>query len=143
MSIEPKKRKLKNLFRKKVVRVVTTVFLAILFLEFVVYFGSNLLLSNWTRIQINQSTKGVYEVDFNRVNFSLIRRGLFLDGIILKPVNAEMDQKDQALFDLHLDQLAIKSLWYSFSSGVFSIGKIEIDNPNLNMDMPSKEQFDD
>jgi hypothetical protein len=143
MSPEPKKMKLKNLFRKKVVRVITTVFLAILFLEFVVYFGSNLLLSNWTRIQINQSTKGVYVVDFNRVNFSLIRRGIFLDGIILKPVNAGMDQKDQALFDLYLDQLAIKSLWYSFSSGIFSIGKIEIDNPNLKMDMPSKEQFDD
>jgi hypothetical protein len=142
MSTAPQIKKPKYPVRKKIVRFLTIVFLSILFLEFVVYFGSNLLLANWTRIQINQSTKGIYEVDFNRVNFSLIRRGLFLDGIILKPVNAGVDQQDQVLFDLYLDQLAIKSLWYSFSSGIVSIGKIEIDNPNLSMDIPSREQYD-
>jgi len=31
---------------------------------------------------------------------------------------------------------------YSFSSGTFSIGKIEIDNPNLNLDLPAREGLD-
>lgn len=143
MSTEPKKTKLKNLVRKKVVRVIATIFLVILFLEFVVYFGSNFLLANWTRLKINESTKGVYEVDFNRVNFSLIRRGIFLNGIILKPVDSEIDQQDQVLFDLYLDELAIKGLWYSFTDGIFSIRKIEIDNPNLSLELPPKLLLDD
>lgn len=143
MDRKDRTKNFKHPIRKKIVRILMIIFLSILFLEFLVYFGSNLLLSNWTRQKINESTKGVYEVDFNRVNFSLIRRGLFLDGIILKPVNSRMDNQDQALFDLYLDQLAIKSLWYSFSSGVFSIGKIELDNPNLSLDLPDRQNFDD
>jgi hypothetical protein len=143
MANKERTKNFRHPIRKKIVRVLMIIFLAILFLEFLVYFGSNLLLSNWTRQKVNESTKGVYEVDFNRVNFSLIQRGLFLDGIILKPVKSKRDNQDQALFDLYLDQLAIKGLWYSFSSGVFSIGRIELDNPNLSLDLPGRENFDD
>ncbi len=132
----------KHPIRRKVLRLLMIVFLAVLFLEFLVYFGSNLFLSNWARRKINESTHGVYEIDFNRVNFSLLRRGVFLDGIILKPIDPEMDQRDQALFNLHLDQLAVKGLWYGFNSGVLSIGKIELDNPNLSLDLPENVKLD-
>jgi len=143
MITEPRKKKLKNLLRKKVVRFITFAFLGILFLEFTVYFVSNILLSNWARQKINEKTKGIYEIEFNRVNLSLIRRGIFLDGIILKPIDPQMDNSDQALFDLYLDELAIRGLWYNFTKGVFSIGKIELDNPNLSLDFPEKEQLID
>ncbi|MEP1953498.1 MAG: hypothetical protein ABJJ26_01040, partial [Algoriphagus sp.] len=57
----------KHPFRKKILRWVMFTFLALLFLEFTIYFGSNLLLSNWARRKINEAAKDVYSVDFNRV----------------------------------------------------------------------------
>ncbi|PZX54636.1 hypothetical protein LV84_02789 [Algoriphagus ratkowskyi] len=126
-------------FRKKVLRWVMFTFLALLFLEFVVYFGSNLLLSNWARRKINEAAKDVYLVDFNRVRFSLFRRGLFMDGIVMKPIGERRPDQTQAIFDLSLDQLALKNLWYDFSEEILYVGRLEFDNPNISMDLPSKE----
>lgn len=111
-------------------------FLAILFLEFIFYFGSNLMLSSWARRKINEVAKDVYIVDFNRVRFSLLRRGLFMDGIVMKPIGERKPGQNQALFDLALDELALRNLWYDFSEGILYVGKIEFDNPNISMDLP-------
>lgn len=123
-------------FRKKLLKWVMIAFLGLLFLEFVFYFGSNLLLSNWARNKINDATDDVYQIEFNRINFSLIRRGVFLDGIIMKPVEGVVAKPGQTLFDFTLDELAFKGLWYSFSENFFYIGKLEFDNPNISMDLP-------
>lgn len=113
-------------------------FLAILFLEFVVYFGSNLLLSSWARSKINEAAKDIYLVDFNRVRFSLLRRGVFMDGIVMKPIGDRKPGQNQALFDLTLDELALKKLWFDFSEGILYVGELEFDNPNISMDLPPK-----
>ncbi|RAI83932.1 AsmA family protein [Algoriphagus yeomjeoni] len=130
----------KHPFRKKILRWVMFTFLAVLFLEFIVYFGSNLVLSNWARREINEIAKGVYLVDFNRVRFSLLRRGIFMDGIVMKPIGERKPGQNQALFDLTLDELALKKLWFSFSEGILYVGKVEFDNPNISMDLPPKSQ---
>lgn len=111
-------------------------FLAVLFLEFVVYFGSNLVLSSWARKKINEAAKDIYLVDFNRVRFSLLRRGIFMDGIVMKPLGERKPGQNQALFDITLDELALKKLWFDFSEGVLYVGKLEFDNPNISMDLP-------
>lgn len=118
-------------------------FLSILFLEFLVYFGSNLVLSNWARRKINEVAKDIYLVDFNRVRFSLLRRGIFMDGIVMKPLGERKPGQNQALFDLTLDELALKNLWYSFSEGVLYVGKLEFDNPNISMDLPPNTKKSD
>ncbi|QYH40248.1 hypothetical protein GYM62_16150 [Algoriphagus sp. NBT04N3] len=125
----------KHPLRKKVLRVLMIVFLALIFLEFLIYFGSNLLLVNWTRTKLNEATGGVYEVDFNRLNFSLLRRGVFLNGIIMRPVSLENAGEDQVLFDFTLDELALKNIWYDWSEKIFIIGNIKLDNPNLSLEL--------
>jgi len=136
MTEEHREKHSRHPFRKKVLRWMMFIFLAILFLEFVVYFGSNLVLSSWARRKINEAAKDVYLVDFNRVRFSLLRRGLFMDGIVMKPKGGRKAGQNQALFDLSLDQLALRNLWYDFSDGILYVGRLEFDNPNISMDLP-------
>lgn len=114
--------------------------LSLLFLEFIVYFGSNIFLKKFAQRKINEATENVYIIDFNRFSFSLIRRGFFLDGIVMQPVNLENRKEDQALFDMTLDQIAFRGLWYNFFEKKFTIGKIYIDNPNVKLDLPNSSQ---
>lgn len=123
--------------RRKVVKVLMILFLGLVFLEFLVYFGSNLFLINWTRAKINEATGGVYQIDFNRLNFSLIRRGVFLNGIVMKPTHSDSTNSDQVLFDFTLDELSLKNLWYDWSDHVFTIGDIRLDNPNIGLELPA------
>ncbi|MFC3878913.1 hypothetical protein ACFOSV_01935 [Algoriphagus namhaensis] len=136
---QKKVRKIKgHELRKKVLRVVIGLLLAILFLEFTVYFGSNLFLANWARNKVNEATSSVYSIDFNRLNISLVRRGIFLDGIVMKPNDGVIPTDGQTLFDFSLDQLAFKGLWYSFEENIFYLGKLELDNPNVQLTLAEK-----
>jgi len=89
--------------RKKWLRILGVGLLSVLTLEFVCYFGSNLFLGSQLRKKLNESFNGVYELDFNRVHLSLIRRGIFLDGIVMKPSHPEKANAEQVLFELTLD----------------------------------------
>ena len=122
--------------KKKIIRVVTIIFMMLLFLEFLVYFGSNIFLSKWAEKKINEATKDVYLIEFNRFNFSLLRCGVFLDGVVMTPIPGKIAPEDQTLFNFSLDQLAIRNLWYSFSEEVLYVGKIEFDNPDVKLDLP-------
>ena len=122
--------------RKKIIRVVTFIFMSLLFLEFLVFFGSNIFLSKWAERKINEATKEVYLIEFNRFNFSLLRRGIFLDGVVMTPIPGKIAPEDQTLFNFSLDQLAVRKLWYSFSEEVLYVGKIEFDNPDIKLDLP-------
>ncbi|MBN7802601.1 hypothetical protein J0A67_17125 [Algoriphagus aestuariicola] len=124
--------------RRKILRIAMIVVLSFLFLEFLVYFGSNIFLRKYAQQKINEATEDVYLVDFNRFSFSLIRRGFFLDGIVMKPVNPKNRKEDQALFEVTLDQIAFRNLWYNFFDKKFTIGKIYIDNPTVVLDLPPK-----
>ncbi|SEF52810.1 hypothetical protein [Algoriphagus boritolerans] len=115
--------------------------LSILFLEFIVYFGSNLFLSKFAQRKINEATENIYQIDFNRFSFSLLRRGFFMDGFVMRPINPEIRKEDQALFDIKLDQISFTGLWYSFSQKNFTIGRIYIDNPNIILDLPENSEF--
>ncbi|MDN3204839.1 hypothetical protein [Algoriphagus sediminis] len=131
---EKKLRKIKgHRLRKSVLRVVIGILLAVLFLEFIVYFGSNLLLANWARRKVNEASSEIYTIDFNRLNISLIRRGVFLDGIVMKPNPEAQVPEDQTLFDFSLDQLALKGSWYSADENIFYLGRLEFDNPNVKL----------
>jgi hypothetical protein len=136
--MEPGKREkqLTHPIRKKFIRWGMIAVLSLLFLEFVVYFGSNLFLSKFAQRKINEATGNVYQIDFNRFSFSLLRRGFFMDGIVMKPINPEIRREDQTLFDMRLDQIAFTGLWYSFRENRFTIGKIYINNPNIILDLP-------
>jgi hypothetical protein len=122
--------------RKKWLRIAGIVLLAILSLEFVLYFGANIFLANRLRQRVNESLNGVYELDFNRVHLSLIRRGIFLDGIVMKPIHPEKAAADQKLFELTLDELAFSGLWYNFFEQKLSFRKIGLDNPNFRLLQP-------
>ncbi|WP_111670922.1 hypothetical protein [Algoriphagus litoralis] len=126
--------------RKKILRWVMMGILSLLFLEFIVYFGSNIFLSNLAQRKINEATDNIYQIDFNRFSFSLLRRGFFMDGIVMKPMNSDLRKDGQALFDVKLDQIAFTGLWYSFYDKNFTIGKIYIDNPNVILDLPESSQ---
>ncbi|MHA7131278.1 hypothetical protein [Algoriphagus namhaensis] len=131
---EPEKRQIKgHRIRKKILRFFIGIFLAILFLEFVVYFGSNLFLANWARTKVNEASNQVYTIDFNRLNISLIRRGVFVDGIVMQPLPDVEAGEGQTLFDFSLDQLAFKGSWYSWEENIFYLGKLEFDNPNVKL----------
>ncbi len=131
---EKKRRQIKgHRLRKRVLRVVIGILLAILFLEFLVYFGSNLLLSNWARKKVNEASSEVYTIDFNRLNISLLRRGVFLDGIVMRPNSGVTVPEDQTLFDFSLDQLALRGSWYSAEENIFYLGRLEFDNPNVKL----------
>lgn len=136
MESEKREKKFAHPFRKKIIRWGMLGILSLLFLEFVVYFGSNLFLSKLAQRKINEATENIYQIDFNRINFSLLRRGFFMDGIVMKPINPNIRKEDQALFDMKLDQIAFTGLWYSFRKKNFTIGKIYIDNPNIILDLP-------
>jgi hypothetical protein len=123
--------------RRKILRIGMVVVLSLLFLEFILYFGSNIFLKSYAQRKINEATQDVYIIDFNRFSFSLIRRGFFLDGIVLRPVHPENRKLDQTLFDATLDQIAFRSLWFDVFDRKFTIGKIYIDNPTINLDLPA------
>lgn len=120
------------------IRAISLVFLSLLFLEFIVYFGSNIFLSEWAERKINLATKNVYKIDFDRFNFSLLRRGVFLDGFTMTPISGQNPTKDQALFTFSLDHLSLQNLWYSFSDDVLYIGKIELNNPDAKLQLAEK-----
>ena len=110
--------------------------LALLTLEFAVYFGSNLFLAGMLRERLQESSNGVYEIGFNRLNFSLIRRGVFLDGITFTPQHPEKARPDQKLFEFTLDELAFTGLWFNFFKQELSVRKITLDNPNIHLLQP-------
>lgn len=134
---------LRHPLRKKLLKWGLIVFLSVLFLEFLFYFGSNFLLKNWAQRKLNQATNNVYVVDFNRVYFSLIRRGVFLDGIIMKPIAGRTSNNDKTLFDLSLDELRLNNLWYDFGDRVIYVGNLEFINPNLSIDLPTQQALAD
>jgi len=117
--------------RKKWLRIAGMVLLAVLTLEFGLYFGSNIFLGSQLRKWVNESLNGVYELDFNRVHLSLIRRGIFLDGIVMKPIHPEKATADQVLFELTLDEIAITGLWYGVGNQEFYFHQIRLDEPNF------------
>lgn len=59
-----------------------------------------------------------------------------MDGIVMKPMGERKPGQNQALFNLTLDELALKNLWFNFSEGILYVGKLEFDNPNISMDLP-------
>lgn len=122
--------------RKKILGWILRVVLAVLFLEFVVYFGSNIFLAEYARQKVNEATEGVYLVEFNRINFSLIRRGVFLNGLVMKPVDSDERNDGQTLFDFTLDEVGFSGLWYDFADNYLTIGSIYLDNPNFSLDEP-------
>ncbi|MFN3999122.1 hypothetical protein [Algoriphagus sp.] len=136
MESEKREKNTTRPFRKKIIRWGMLGILSLLFLEFVIYFGSNLFLTKFAQRKINEATGNVYEIDFNRINLSLLRRGFFMDGIVMRPINPDTRKEGQALFDMKLDQVAFTGLWYSFRKKNFTIGKIYIDNPNIILDLP-------
>lgn len=133
MSVDNQKKHSHHPLRKKILRAVLKGILAILLLESVVYFGSNLFLAGIARQKLNESSEGVYEIGFNRFNLSLLRRGFFLDGIVMKPIHPENSKVDQSLFEFTLDEISFSGLWYDFSDNEFSVSKIHLDNPNLKL----------
>jgi|GEM_PF-512644 len=133
MSSDNQKKHSHHPLRKKILRLVLKGILAILLLESVVYFGSNLFLAGIARQKLNESSGGVYEIGFNRFNLSLLRRGFFLDGIVLKPIHPEKSKVDQSLFEFTLDEISFSGLWYDFSENEFSVSRIHLDNPNLKL----------
>lgn len=133
MSADNQKIHSQHPLRKKILRVVLKGVLAILILEAVVYFGSNLFLAGFARQKLNESSEGVYEIGFNRFNLSILRRGFFLDGIVMKPIHPENSKADQSLFEFTLDEISFSGLWYDFSDREFSVSKIHLDNPNLKL----------
>jgi hypothetical protein len=117
--------------RKKWLRIAGISFLVILFLEFVFYFGANIFLGSLIRKRVNESVNGVYELEFNRVHLSLIRRGIFLDGIVMKPIHPEKAGAEQKLFELTLDELAFTGLWYGIWDQELYFHQIRLDVPNF------------
>jgi hypothetical protein len=128
--------------KKMAIRAVSLIFLSLLFLEFIIYFGSNIFLSEWAERKINLATKNVYKIDFDRFNFSLLRRGVFLDGFTMTPIPGQNPAKGQALFTFSLDHLSLQNLWYSFSEDVIYIGKIELNNPDAKLQMQLGEKLE-
>lgn len=120
-------------FKKKMIRLGTFLFLFLLFLEFIVYFGSNIFLSEWAARKINFATKNVYQIDFNRIHISLIRRGVFLEGFTMIPIHDQAVSKDQALFTFTLNQLSLRNIGYSFTDDILYINKIELNNPDVKL----------
>jgi len=117
--------------RKKWLRILGVGLLTLLTLEFALYFGSNLLLGSLFRKKLNESFNGVYELDFNRVHLSLIRRGIFLEGIVMKPIHPEKASAEQVLFELTLDQIAFSGLWVGLWDQELDIREIRLDRPNF------------
>ncbi|NVJ85957.1 MAG: hypothetical protein HWE15_06610 [Algoriphagus sp.] len=126
--------------RKRALKYGFIFLLTILFLEFIVYFGSNFVLLNWARLKINQATGGVYLVELNSLNFSLLRRGVFLSGVVLHPDPLAKGNEDQVLFDFQLDELSIRDVWYHWDDKFLVIGDIRLDNPNLSLQLPPGEK---
>ncbi len=122
--------------RKKWLRIGGAILLSLLTLEFAVYFGSNILLGSLLRRKLNDSFNGVYDLDFNRVHLSLIRRGIFLEGTVLRPLHPERARADQDLFEFTLDELAFTGLWFNFFDQKLSFRKIALDNPNIRLLQP-------
>lgn len=117
--------------RQRALRVVLGMILFVLFLEVAFYFGFNFFFLNWTRTKINEATGGVYEVAFDQVNFSILRRGFFLKGVALRPDPNETPLDDQVLFDFRLEELSIRDLWYDWGKEVLSIGQVTLDRPDV------------
>ncbi|TDQ13786.1 hypothetical protein DFQ04_3510 [Algoriphagus boseongensis] len=126
--------------RKKIVGIILRLILVLLFLEFVLYFGSNIFLSKYAQRKINEATKEVYEIDFNRINLSLLRRGVFMDGLVMKPVDSRIPDENQALFDFTLDQVGLSGFWFDFSEKEFTISKIYLDNPSVELKLPPNQE---
>lgn len=141
MEFDKREKNFVHPLRKKILRWGMIGLLSLLFLEFIVYFGSNLFLTKFAQRKISEATGNIYEIDFNRFSFSLIRRGFFMDGIVMRPINPDIRKEDQALFDMKLDQISFTGLWYSFSGKNFTIGKIYIDNPNILLDLPPNREI--
>jgi hypothetical protein len=129
--------------RKKWLRILGVSIFSVLTLEFALYFGSNLFLGSLLRKKLNESFNGVYELDFNRVHLSLIRRGIFLDGIVMKPMHPERATSQQVLFELTLDQLALKGLWFELWDQELYVREISLDRPNFQVvDSPLPSSLD-
>ena len=96
-------------------------------------------MTEYAQRKVNEATEDVYIVEFNRINFSLIRRGIFLNGLVMRPVNPESRKENQTLFDFKLDEVGISGLWYDFSDHDLTIGSLYLDNPNIALDIPEKD----
>ena len=81
--------------------------------------------------KLNESFNGVYELEFNRVHLSLIRRGIIFDGIVMQPIHLEKAGSEQVLFELTLDELSFTGLWYGLQNQKLYVREVRLDRPNF------------
>ena len=115
--------------RKKWGRRLGFVFLALLTLEFVVYFGANLFFAGLVRERLQGSSNGVYEIEFNRLHLSLVRRGFFwMESYLRHSIRKKRDQIRSCL-NLHWMNSPLQGSGIIFLSRNFPFEKLPLTIP--------------
>ncbi|WP_162418219.1 hypothetical protein [Cyclobacterium roseum] len=103
-----------------------------LFLQAGLYYGGDLLFRELIKQQVESVSDGKYEVDFDRIYFSLLQRGLFVKGFSLNPTDpAIFDEQKIPYYRIDIDQFDLLGLSYSSSSGQLSVGTLRLTSPRV------------
>lgn len=116
--------------KRRWLKVVGILAFCTLFLQASLYYGGDWLLRELIKRQVEDVSEGKYAVDFDRIYFSLLQRGLFVKGFSLNPTDpAIFDEQKIPYYQIDIDQLDLLGLSYSRSSGHLSVGSLRLTSP--------------
>lgn len=129
----PKKHiKVSKLFRSKVFRILWSVFLVLGLLQVILFFGSDLLLRNFLKEKVRQSSEGKYEIDFQNFHILFIQRGISFKGLKINPLDERIEELDNiAYYDVDVPEMSITGINYLFRKKELVFGNISLTKPSV------------
>jgi len=132
---------IKDLFKKKWIRVVVTTGIALLFLQVTFYYSSDLLLRNYIQQKVKEASYNKYEIDFQDFHVSLFQRGVKFKNLYLIP-NEDIISKEinQPYYKVFIPEISIYRLFYLFNKKEIQIGELKVKNPLVDFFMPNASE---
>lgn len=129
----PKKHiRVSKLFKSKVFRIIWSVFLVIGLLQVLLFFGSDLLLRNYLKERVKQSSEGKYEIDFENFHILFIQRGISFKGLKINPLDERIEELENiAYYFVDMPEMSITGINYLFRKKELVFGNISLTSPSV------------
>lgn len=118
--------------QRRLIHFSAVLILTLLFLQVLLYFGSDLLLRSYIQNKVDEASDGKYEVSFDRFRLSLFQRGFYFEGFSLSP-NKGNDywEDDKPIYRVQVPKISVKRLSFDFGEKILRLGEVRFEGPNI------------
>jgi len=138
------KKKKRNWFKKSVIALIAF----FIFFELFLYFLATPVLKTYIQKKVQEKTKGLYYIDFDKIRFELTRRQIILDGFMLSPDTAvynqlvKTDNYQAAIYDISIKTIELQGtgFYQLLYKQKLEVKEVLIIQPNISLKkLPSEK----